>query len=412
MNERPPIESARVNGSRLQNRIEQLAGIGTTRLAFSKADVKGREIVIGMMTEIGLDVRIDPAGNILGRRSGHTQSPVVLCGSHIDTVQNGGRFDGILGSLAAIESAATLQEMDYVMQHPLEIVIFANEEGQSFSPLFGSRCMIGALRAEDLHIVDASGRTLAQAIADIGGDPAEIDRAARKKGEIHAFVELHIEQGGVLEDLGVPIGVVEGISGILYSDVQLTGLPRHSGTTSMNLRKDALVAASRFVLEVERASRENELCRVATVGHLEVLPNSLNIVPGIVNLTLELRDLSTEKMQGAYEYLQRQAAAIQEQMGVHFRFAERALIEPVPAEPSIMRAIQEGCRVLGLRSHQMPSGAGHDAQMIARIAPVGMIFVPSVAGISHSEAEFTEGEDCVHGANVLLQTILRVDSLS
>lgn len=412
MNERPSIESARVNGSRLQNRIQQLAGIGTTRLAFSKADVKGREVVIGMMSEIGLDVRIDPAGNILGRRPGHTHSPVVLCGSHIDTVQNGGRFDGILGSLAAIESAATLQEMGHLMQHPLEIVIFANEEGQSFSPLFGSRCMIGALGAEDLHIVDASGRTLAQAIADIGGDPAEIERATRKKGEIHAFVELHIEQGGVLEDLGVPIGVVEGISGILYSDVQLTGLPRHSGTTSMNLRKDALVAASRFVLEVERASRENGLCRVATVGHLEVLPNSLNIVPGIVNLTLELRDLSTEKMQRAYEYLQQQATVIQEQLGVHFRFAERALIEPVPAEPIIMRAIQEGCEILGLRSHRMPSGAGHDAQMIARIAPVGMIFVPSVAGISHSEAEFTKSEDCEHGANVLLQTILRVDRFS
>jgi N-carbamoyl-L-amino-acid hydrolase len=363
-----------------------------------------------MMNEIDLDVRIDPAGNILGRRQERMPGPVLLCGSHIDTVQNGGRFDGILGSLAAIEAAAILGEMNYTTRHPLEIAIFANEEGQNFSPLFGSRCMIGALDPADLQITDASGRSLAEAITAIGGNPPKIEQATRKKGEIHTFVELHIEQGGVLEDLGVPVGVVEGISGILYSDVQILGLPRHSGTTPMNLRKDALVAASRFVLEVEKTARENGLCRVATVGHLEVLPNSLNIVPGAVNLTLELRDLNTEKMQRAYEHLQKQATTIQEELSLQFKFSAQPLIEPVPAAPSVMRAIEAGCKTLHLSSHQMPSGAGHDAQMIARIAPVGMIFVPSVGGISHSEAEFTKAEDCVHGANVLLQTILRVDS--
>ena len=404
------LESVCVSGRRLQNRIEQLAGVGTTRLAYSKEDILGRELAIRMMREIGLDIRIDPAGNILGRRAGLADSPVILFGSHIDTVQRGGRFDGVLGSMAAVECVATLQETGHVTRHPLEVVIFANEEGQSFSPLFGSRSMAGALKPEDLQLVNGSGLTLAKASIEIGGDPGRIHEAVRRRGEICAFLELHIEQGGVLEELGVPIGVVEGISGILYSDVQITGAPRHSGTTSMESRNDALVAASRFVLEVERVAREERFCRVGTVGHLEVSPNSLNIVPGSVNLTLELRDLSSLKISYAYEHLRRRAVIIAAESNVKFSFSDRVLIEPVPAAPTVMEAIVDSCQLLGLRCHQMPSGAGHDAQMIARIAPMGMIFVPSVAGISHSEAEFTKPEDCVHGADTLLQAILRLDT--
>lgn len=387
-----------------------MASIGTSRLAFSEEDRMARSLVISMMREAGLSVRIDPAGNILGRRQGRKENPAILFGSHIDTVPNGGRFDGVLGCMAAIECVQTLNEVGIMTEHPLEVVVFANEEGQNFIGLSGSRAMAGALDEAELSKVDGNGRTFAQAIESLGGQPWRIADAARKPGEILAYLELHVEQGGVLEDMGIPVGVVSGIVGIFYSSIRLLGKPNHSGTTPMRLRRDALVAAARFILEVDKTVRSERFCVVGTVGKLEVFPNSRNVIPGEVRMTLELRDLQVEKIRRTYEQLRLKAAEIAAGSGLSFESVEQEMTEPAASDSQIMEAIKSAATDLKLKYHIMPSGAGHDAQMIARIAPMGMIFVPSSGGISHSSDEYTSLEDCTNGANVLLYTILKLDS--
>ncbi len=403
-------QELRINVDRLASRIEQLASIGPTRLAFTEEDRRARALVITMMREAGLTVRIDAAGNILGRREGRRSAPLILFGSHIDTVPNGGRFDGVLGCLAGIECIETLNEAGARTEHPLEVVVFANEEGQNFTGLSGSRAMAGLLDEAELSKVDRSGRTFAQAIESLGGQPERIAEAARKPGEILAYIELHVEQGGVLESMRVPIGIVSGIVSILYSSVRMIGRANHSGTTPMHLRRDALVAASHFVIEVDATVRSGEFCAVGTVGRLEVLPNSRNVIPGEVRMILELRDLDPDKIARTYDQLRLKAAEISNASGVSLEFARQEAMQPATADPAIIEAIKSAAAALGLPYHVMPSGAGHDAQMIARIAPMGMIFVPSSGGISHSSDEFTSMEDCANGANVLLQTILKIDS--
>lgn len=403
-------QELRINADRLASRIERLAGIGPTRLAFTEEDRRARALVMTMMREAGLAVRIDAAGNILGRRDGRRAAPPILFGSHIDTVPNGGRFDGVLGCLAGIECVQTLNEAGARTEHPLEVVVFANEEGQNFTGLSGSRAMAGLLDEAELSKVDRSGRTFAQAIESLGGQPERIAEAARKPGEILAYIELHVEQGGVLESMRVPIGIVSGIVGILYSSVRMIGRANHSGTTPMRLRRDALIAASHFVIEVDATVRSGEFCAVGTVGRLEVLPNSRNVIPGEVRMILELRDLDPDKIARTYDHLRLKAAEISNASGVSLEFARQEAMQPATADPAIMEAIKSAAAALGLPYHVMPSGAGHDAQMIARIAPMGMIFVPSSGGISHSSDEFTSIEDCANGANVLLQTILKIDS--
>ncbi len=400
----------RINVDRLAARIEQLAQVGTTRLAFSDADRRGRTAVMAMMREAGLNVTIDPAGNILGRRAGQIEAPVILFGSHIDTVPHGGRYDGVLGCLASIECLHTLQEADVSTKHPLEVVVFANEEGQLFPGLSGSRAMVGELDPSELLLRDASGRTLSQAIESIGGRPDRIEEAARRRGDILAYVELHVEQGGVLESLGAPIGVVQGIVGILYSHVHVLGDTNHSGTTPMALRRDALVAAARFILAVDEAIRRHQFCTVGTIGRLDVLPNARNVIPGEVSMTLELRDLEEERILRTFEYLRQRAAEIATSSRVQLELVERERFKPAQADRAVMQAIEAAATLLDLSTHTMPSGAGHDAQMLARIAPMGMIFVPSAGGISHTDREFTSIEDCANGANVLLHTILNIDS--
>ena len=406
----PPSQDLRINADRLASRIERLADMGTTRLAFSEDDLRGRDLAMAMMREAGLTITIDPAGNILGRRQGRKEAPVIMFGSHIDTVPNGGRYDGILGCLAGIECLHTLEEAGSLTEHPLTVVVFANEEGQSFGTLSGSRAMVGAFDPAQLLQVDATGRTFAQAIEAIGGEPSRIQDAVYRRGDVLAYVELHVEQGGVLESVQLPLGVVEGIVGIFYNDVRVVGSPNHAGTTPMRLRRDALVAASRFVSAVDETIRTGKFCTVGTVGRLEVSPNARNVIPGEVRLTLGLRDLREETILRTLEHLRQQASEIAAASGVTFGFTERDKITPAPADPVVMEAVKTAASALGFPHHTMPSGAGHDAQMMARIAPMGMIFVPSVGGISHANEEFTSMDDCTNGANVLLQTILKLDS--
>jgi len=399
---------AQIDGLGLIQRIERISSAGTTRLAYTDADIRGRWVVTEMMREVGLEVHTDPAGNIIGHLAGRKPLPPLAFGSHVDTVRNGGRFDGILGVMAGIECISALRQAGHTTEHPIEVIVFANEEGQTFGALCGSRAIAGLLNDADLSYTDGASRTLGDAIRDIGGDPARLQAAARHRGDIAAFVELHIEQGGVLENAGIPIGIVEGISGIAYTDVRVIGAANHSGTTVMELRKDALAAASELVLNVREAAFVAK-CRVATVGRMTVAPNSTNIIPGEVSLTIEIRDLERKNILATLDYLRRCSEGISQRTGVRFEFSDRSLIEPVLCSPLVREAIKQSCDDLGLVFRVMPSGAGHDAQMMARVGPMGMIFVPSVGGISHSPVESTSDEDCIRGAQVLLQTILRLD---
>ena len=399
-----------IDADRLAGRIESLAGIGTSRLAFSEEDRRGRTCVMDMMVDAGLEVRIDPATNIIGRRSGTMGGPAILFGSHIDTVPDGGRYDGILGSLAGIECLETLEDAGLETRHPLEVVVFANEEGQSFRGLMGSRAMVGGLEASDLEQTDSHGRTLAEVLEEFGGDAARIDQVVQSG--VRAYLELHVEQGGILESEDISIGVVEGIVGIRYLDIRVVGNSNHAGTTPMELRRDALVAASRFVVAVDETIRTGNFCRVGTVGKIEVHPNARNVVPGTVGLTLGLRDMDTERIDRTLEQLRTRALGIGEQSGVEFEIDDGERMEPANSDKQIVEAISKAAARLELSSRRMPSGAGHDAQMMARIAPMGMIFVPSAGGISHSDKEFTSPRDCANGANVLLQTILGIDEMS
>jgi N-carbamoyl-L-amino-acid hydrolase len=402
----------RVNAQRLEQRLMKLAEFGNSengnmRVAYSDHDLKGREYIMTLMREAGLAVRIDAAGNIIGRREGTDRSvPPILFGSHIDCVPNGGHYDGNVGSLGAIEVAQVLFENTVTTQHPLEVVVFANEEGG----LIGSRGMIGELHEAALNVVTHSGKTVREGIRFIGGNPDKLREAARKKGDIKAFIELHIEQGGILEEKRINIGVVEGIVGINWWNVTVEGFANHAGTTPMHKRNDALLAAARFIVAVNNVVTSVPGRQVGTVGRISAEPGAPNVIPGKVTMSLELRDLSAEKIQELFKRIQHEARVISLESGVTFSFSpiEPASI-PAPTDERLRRLIAESARVLGLTSQLMPSGAGHDAQNLARIAPTGMIFVPSVGGISHSPKEFTRPEDMANGANVLLHTILKID---
>ena len=406
------VTELRVNGPRLIAHINALAEFGknpqggVSRLAYSEADARGREYVVGLMRAAKLDVSIDAAGNLIGRRAGSdNQLRPILFGSHIDSVPEGGNYDGDVGSLGAIEVAQTLAEKNIVTQHPLEVVIFQNEEGG----LIGSRAMDGELTERELDLVSRSGKTIREGIRVIGGDPTKLATVKREKGSITAYLELHIEQGGILEKEKVDIGVVEGIVGINWWDVTIEGFANHAGTTPMNQRQDALLAAAKFIEAVNRVVTSIPGRQVGTVGRIQALPGAPNVIPGKVILSLELRDLDAAKIQMLYQKIRTEADQIAQASKVKFDFKEINVNIPAPTDPRLRSLIDQSAKDLGLTTKQMPSGAGHDAQDMARLAPVGMIFIPSIGGISHSPKEFSRPKDIENGANVLLLALLNVD---
>ena len=402
----------RVNGARLIEHINALAEFGkntqggVSRVAYTEADRQGRDYVMGLMRAAKLDVSVDAAGNIIGRRAGSDKSlKPLLFGSHIDSVPEGGNYDGVVGSLGAIEVAQTLAENHVTTRHPLEVVIFQNEEGG----LIGSRAMDGELTERELDLVSRSGKTIREGIRFLGGDPTKLAGVKRDKGSIAAYLELHIEQGGILDNEKIDIGVVEGIVGINWWDVTIEGFANHAGTTPMNNRQDALLAAARFIEAVNRIVTRIPGRQVGTVGRIQALPGAPNVIPGKVILSLELRDLDAAKIQMLYQKVRAEADQIAKSNRVTFDFKEINVNIPAPTDPRIRVLIDQSAKDLGLTTKQMPSGAGHDAQDMARLAPVGMIFIPSVGGVSHSPREFTRPKDIENGANVLLQTLLKVD---
>ncbi|MDR3700363.1 MAG: Zn-dependent hydrolase [Candidatus Sulfopaludibacter sp.] len=406
-----------VNAARLRDHLERLSVFGrpaggtfadgVSRIAYSDADIAGRRYAMDLMANAGLEPRLDPAGNISARRSGSDPSLApVLFGSHIDSVPNGGNFDGDVGSMAAIEVVQTLNENHVATRRPLEVAIWSNEEGVAFNNgITGSRAAAGRLDPGELDAV-WNGMVKRDAIHKIGGDPGRIAQAARAKGSFHCYLELHIEQGGTLEREGFPIGVVEGIVAIDRYDAEIRGFANHAGTTPMPERRDALLAASYLTVAVNEIVRAQPGRQVGTVGQIAVTPNAPNVVPGRVLQTIELRDLSADKIKALAAQLRDRAADIARKTGTEIELRQVAHHDPALATPAVQQTIEAVCAKLGLRTMRLPSGAGHDAQAMATLGPMGMIFVPSVGGISHSPKELTRWEDCANGATVLMHTVL------
>lgn len=408
-----PREKLTINTQRLEKRIFDLAEFGkmpngeTHRVAYSDADIQARAFVIELMKKAGMEVTVDAAGNIIGNLKGKKADALPLVfGSHIDMVPNGGNYDGCVGALAAIEVVETLTENQMQTSHPLQVIIFSNEEGG----LVGSRAISGSLRPSGLTVTNSTGYTVEEGIKRLGGDPLQLESMARKPGSMKAFIELHIEQGAYLYEKGINIGIVEGIVGIKWWDVAFKGFANHGGTTAMNNRKDALVAAAQFILEVNQTALQMEGRQVATVGRIEAKPGAPNVIPGYVKTSLEIRDLSANKIEKVFEIIKEKAQIISNKTDVEIEFTPiDATSEPAMTDSGIQKTIEKISKSLGYSFMYMPSGAGHDAQDMAKVVPTGMIFVPSRDGISHSPKEFTSAEDMAKGANVLLQALLLLD---
>jgi beta-ureidopropionase / N-carbamoyl-L-amino-acid hydrolase len=405
----------RVNDNRLNTHLTELAQFGktpeggTNRVAYSDTDLQARDYAMKLMREARLEVSVDVAGNIIGRRAGSEAAlKPLMIGSHIDSVPQGGRYDGQVGSMGAIEVAHTLADKNVQLRHSLEVVIFQNEE----SGTVGSAAISRGLTETDLSVVTSSKKTIREGVKFIGGDPDRLASVIRKKGDIAGYLELHIEQGGILHSEKIDIGVVEGIVGVYWWDVTVEGFANHAGTTPMNQRRDALLAAAKYIEAVNRIVTSIPGRQVGTVGKIQALPGAFNVIPGKVNTSLGLRDLDEAKVQMLFERIQAEVRQIETATGTKFSFKQVTSSEPALTEPRIQRTIEESARELGLSTKKMQSGAGRDGQEIVRLGPIGMIFVPSRDGISHSPREFSKPEDITNGANVLLHSLLRLDALN
>ena len=405
-------DAAGINAARLNAHLKELSAFGAnpqggvSRVAYSDFDRAGRAYVMDLMRAAHLDVQIDFAGNIFGRRGGtdSTLKPIVF-GSHIDSVPEGGNYDGDVGSLAAIEVAQSLAEQSVRTRHPLEVVVWQNEEGG----LYGSRAVSGQLTAAELSNKAWSGKTIEEGIAFLGGNPSRLAEARRQRGDIATYLELHIEQGGNLERVRLNIGVVEGIVGIKQWEVTVTGIQNHAGTTPMDQRHDALLSAAKFIEMVNRVVRGEPGRQVGTVGRVQAFPGAPNVIPGRAVCSLELRDLDASKIDRLYDTISAEARKIGDADGTTFEYRSLHENVPAPSDPAIRDLIETSAKSLGLTTRHMPSGAGHDAQAMAQLGPMGMIFIPSIGGISHSPKEYSTPEDCARGAAVLMGALLLAD---
>jgi N-carbamoyl-L-amino-acid hydrolase len=411
------LEDLRVDGERLWARIVELGEIGAikgpageegcARLALTDADRAGRDLVVSWMHDLGLQVGIDAIGNVVATRPGADPSAApVMTGSHIDTVATGGRFDGNLGVLAGLEVIETLEQHGVATEHPLSVAFFTDEEGARFAPdMLGSLVFAGGMALEealDVRAVDDHAR-LGDELARIGyAGPLPCPTAVAP----HAYVELHIEQGPILEDEGITIGVVEGVQGISWTELTINGRSAHAGTTPMRLRRDAGYVAAAVAVHARQLAGELGGAQVATVGRFEVHPDLVNVVPDSATLTVDLRNTDDGVLRLAEAALAAEVSRLADAEGVTVKTRSLARFEPVSFDPATVDLVESTARRLGYSTRRMPSGAGHDAQMLARICPAAMIFTPSVGGLSHNIAEHTHPADVTAGADVLLQTLL------
>jgi len=401
-----------IDPDRLLRTLEELGTIGRQpsgairRLAFSAEDVEARARVRTWMEEAGLAVRVDPAGNMIGRLEGRRPGTGALAtGSHIDTVPSGGLYDGALGVVAGIEVARTLSEAGMRLEHPLEVIVFADEE----NTMVGCKSMVGHAPERPEEYRTNVGEPIQTCLERIGGCWERRPTARRERGEIAGFLELHVEQGGVLEAVGKQIGVVEGVVGQQRYSLAVEGQANHAGTTPMEMRRDALATAAQLILAVQDMALHFPGDPVATVGRLQVWPNAANIVPGRVEMTLDMRDLSHDVIDHMRAHLQRKIENIAVATRTRISLDPVFVVDPTPASAAIQEVIVDSCRSLGLSFTHLPSRASHDAQEIGRLTAMGMIFVPSQGGVSHSEQEYTSPEQCAQGVQVLLESLVRLD---
>jgi len=403
-----------INFKRLNDRIEKLSEVGRTkeggsrRLALNDADKAGRDLVRGWMVDLGLEVSIDKIGNIFAVLKGSTNKKPIMMGSHIDTVGNGGHLDGCLGVLAGLEVIETYIDNNKTPEHDLSVAIFTNEEGARFQPdMMGSLIHAGGLILEDAYqTMSNDGKNLKQELERIGylGDLA--------CGTIipHAFIELHIEQGPILEKEKISIGAVENVQGISWTSVTIKGQANHAGTTPMSMRCDAGYAAALLTVRVRQIAEEIDGVQVATVGVISPKPNLINVVAGEVKMTVDLRNVDEEKLKHSEKLLEEAINHIAGLEGVEIRTETLARFEPVKFDERVVKVISETSDELGLIHKRMNSGAGHDAQMMARICPAAMIFVPSRGGISHNPKEYTDENYLKSGAEVLFKSVQKIDN--
>ncbi|AUI37078.1 Zn-dependent hydrolase [[Bacillus] caldolyticus] len=401
-----------IQGERLWQRLMELGEVGkkpsggVTRLSFTAEERRAKDLVASYMREAGLFVYEDTAGNLIGRKEGaNPDAPVVLVGSHLDSVYNGGCFDGPLGVLAGVEVVQTMNEHGVVTHHPIEVVAFTDEEGARFRfGMIGSRAMAGTLPPEALECRDAEGISLAEAMKQTGLDPDRLPQAARKPGTVKAYVELHIEQGRVLEEAGLPVGIVTGIAGLIWVKFIIEGKAEHAGATPMSLRRDPMAAAAQIIIVIEEEARRTGTT-VGTVGQLHVYPGGINVIPERVEFVLDLRDLKAEVRDQVWKAIAVRAETIAKERNVRVTTERLQEMPPVLCSDEVKRAAEAACQKLGYPSFWLPSGAAHDSVQLAPICPIGMIFVRSQDGVSHSPAEWSTKEDCAAGAEVLYHTV-------
>ena len=404
-----------INEKRFLSRLEDMSrfnrtpGEGVTRFSYSPEDRRAREYLLSLFEEAGMAVSVDGVGNIRARLEGSDPSaPAVLSGSHIDTVLHGGRYDGTVGTLGALEAVTAIAESGLPHGAPLEVVAFAEEEGSNFgSTLAGSKAMVGKYTLEDMkHLTTPEGKTMEALVREAGYDPDSLAGCPFRPEKVKALVELHIEQSVVLESLSVPLGIVEAVSGIRVVEVRLKGTSNHAGATPMPLRQDPLAAAARIIGQVEVFARGSGTgTTVATVGKISCSPNVSNIIPAEVRFTMETRDVATEGMESVTERLASFASAVAAAGGVEIEIIPVSDSDPVVLDEEIVGLIDRCAEKRGFSRHRMNSGAVHDACMFAPLLPTGMIFVPSRGGRSHVPEEHTDPADLVRGVTLLADVL-------
>jgi beta-ureidopropionase / N-carbamoyl-L-amino-acid hydrolase len=401
-----------INGDRLNQTLTELATIGqlpsggVCRLAYSTEDMQARQQVKSWMETAGMTVRVDAAGNMIGRYPGQIDLPALATGSHIDTVPTGGRYDGALGVLAGIEIVRSLHEQRILLRHPLEVIVFTDEEGG----MIGSKAMAGTAPTHPEEYRCADGSDIQTLLQQIGGNWTNLHQARRTAADLAAYLELHVEQGGILDFENQQIGIVEGIVSLHRCHITVIGRPNHAGTTPMHLRRDAMVASAQIVTALYEIAVHTPGNQVATIGSFNIFPNAANIIPGRVEMEADIRDLSEAHIEDLIAKLHERITAIADATQTIITLERGMKVQPTLASSAIQSTIAQVCEENQLSYCNMPSRAIHDAQEIGRLTQMGMIFIPSVAGVSHAEDEYSSPEQCTRGATVLLQTLLKLDS--
>lgn len=407
-----------IDKTRIERNIEDLASIGMhegggiTRLEWTEENLEARKFIIKEMKEANLRVSLDSIGNIIGKRDILTENPKlpsIMVGSHIDTPKNGGKYDGTVGVLGGLEVIRMFNEHGIETKHPIEVVVFAGEEASRFGASFkGSMGMIGQATPEIMRNkwVDKEGISYWEALKAAGFDPEDYESAVRDPDSIKCYYELHIEQGRVLEQAGVPIGVVTCIAGVARGWATIQGRADHSGATPMNVRKDALAAAAEIIIHLEEAARKEAYCdTVATVGDLIVRPSAMNVIPGEVTMSLEVRGTNVDSISRVFKGLHRKISEVSTAREIDIRYQYHENESPRPMSPESQSIIKQSVEEEEVEYILMPSGAGHDAQILSKITRAGMIFVPSINGISHSPKEVTKIDDIVQGVRILAKVV-------